>query len=107
MAIEGMGIFRKRSRYSSQLEDNDFSLWQRFREDFSQSSDLIERLGTWMGDSRGRLALFGVLTILAVVALMLVSILLFGAPTGSDKEFVPVSSAHIVPGGTVAPGVLL
>ena len=70
MAIEGMGIFRKRSRYSSQLEDNDFSLWQRFREDFSQPSDLIERLGTWMGDSRGRLALFGVLTILEVMALI-------------------------------------
>lgn len=103
-----MGIFRKRSRSSSQLEDNDFSLWQRFREDFSQSSDLIERLGAWLGDSRGRLALFGLLTILAVVALMLVSILLFGVPQGAEKEFVQVGAGISVPFGTVAlPGALL
>lgn len=100
-AIKGMGIFRRRSRFDAQTEHYEVSLWQRLREDFSQSSDVIERLGAWLGDSRGRLALFGVVTILAVLGLLLLSILLFGAPSGVDKEFTPVGLVGVVPVGTV------
>lgn len=88
-----MGIFRRRSRYSSQTDFDDVSLLQRLREDFSQSSELVERLGAWIGDSRGRLAAFGLLTFLMVVGFLLVTILIFGAPKGVEKEFKDVTSS--------------
>ncbi|MFW0168755.1 hypothetical protein [Rothia sp. P4278] len=88
-----MGIFRRRSRYSSQTDSDDVSLLQRFREDFSQSSELVERLGAWIGDSRGRIAIFGLLTFLLVVGFLLVTILIFGMPSGVEKDFKDVNSS--------------
>lgn len=89
-----MGIFR-RSRHSSQTDFDDVSLWQRLREDFSQSSELMERINAWIGNSRARLALLGVITILLVVVFFLLTTLFFGTPAGVEKDFQQVGLGQL------------
>ena len=93
--IQGMSIFRRRSKFSSQTDFDDVSLMQRLREDLSQSSEWVERFALWIGDSRARIALVGAATILALLLFWFITILLFGTPGDVDREFTAVHAAQL------------